>query len=37
MRERAELLGGTLDASPTGTGFRVLLRVPAGDLAGDEA
>ena len=23
MRERAELLGGTLDAAPTGTGFRV--------------
>jgi signal transduction histidine kinase len=33
MRERAELLGGTLDAAPTGTGFRVLLRVPAGDGA----
>jgi signal transduction histidine kinase len=29
MRERAELLGGTLDAAPTGTGFRVLLKVPA--------
>ena len=29
MRERAELLGGTLDAAPTGTGFQVLLRVPA--------
>jgi signal transduction histidine kinase len=29
MRERAELLGGTLDAQPTGTGFRVELRVPA--------
>jgi len=29
MRERAELLGGTLDAASTGTGFRVLLRVPA--------
>lgn len=29
MRERAELLGGSLDASPNGTGFRVLLRVPA--------
>ena len=28
MRERAELLGGTLAAAPTGTGFRVLLRVP---------
>ena len=29
MRERAELLGGTLDAAPTNTGFRVLLKVPA--------
>jgi signal transduction histidine kinase len=29
MRERAELLGGTLDARPTGTGFRVELQVPA--------
>jgi signal transduction histidine kinase len=29
MRERAELLGGTLDAAPTITGFRVLLKVPA--------
>ncbi|GAA4615630.1 histidine kinase [Actinoallomurus liliacearum] len=28
MRERAELIGGTLDASPEGKGFRVLLRVP---------
>ena len=37
MRERAELLGGTLNAAPTGTGFRVLLRVPAGDPAGDGA
>jgi signal transduction histidine kinase len=37
MRERAELLGGTLDAAPTGTGFRVLLRVPAGDPVGDGA
>jgi len=33
MRERAELLGGTLDAAPTSTGFRVLLKVPAGDGA----
>jgi signal transduction histidine kinase len=33
MRERAELLGGTLDAAPTGTGFRVVLTVPAGDRA----
>jgi signal transduction histidine kinase len=37
MRERADLLGGTLDAAPTGTGFRVLLRVPAGDPVGDGA
>lgn len=29
MRERAELLGGTLSAAPTGGGFRVVLRVPA--------
>jgi signal transduction histidine kinase len=29
MRERAELLGGTLEAAPTDTGFRVRLRVPA--------
>jgi signal transduction histidine kinase len=29
MRERAELLGGTLTAGPTGHGFRVELRVPA--------
>jgi len=28
MRERAELLGGTLDASPTAEGFRVTLWVP---------
>jgi signal transduction histidine kinase len=28
MRERAELLGGTLTAGPTGYGFRVQLRVP---------
>jgi signal transduction histidine kinase len=31
MRERAELLGGTLDAAPTDTGFLVRLRVPTGD------
>jgi signal transduction histidine kinase len=30
MRERAELLGGTLTAQPTGTGFRVALFLPAG-------
>ena len=29
MRERAELLGGELIASPTGDGFRVELRLPA--------
>ena len=29
MRERAELLGGTLTAAPTSTGFLVRLRVPA--------
>jgi signal transduction histidine kinase len=29
MRERAELLGGQLTAGPTGTGFQVLLRLPA--------
>jgi signal transduction histidine kinase len=29
MRERAELLGGTLTAGSTGCGFRVVLRVPA--------
>jgi signal transduction histidine kinase len=29
MRERAELLGGSLVAEPTETGFRVLLEVPA--------
>ncbi|WP_370350648.1 sensor histidine kinase [Catenulispora sp. EB89] len=28
MRERAELLGGTLSAGATGGGFRVVLRVP---------
>lgn len=29
MRERAELLGGRLEACPTATGFRVELWVPA--------
>jgi signal transduction histidine kinase len=29
MRERAELLGGELLAEPTGTGFRVELRLPS--------
>jgi signal transduction histidine kinase len=28
MRERAELLGGTLTAGSTGHGFRVDLRIP---------
>jgi signal transduction histidine kinase len=28
MRERAELLGGTLEAGPAGKGFSVLLRMP---------
>ena len=28
MRERAELIGGMLDAGPDGKGFRVLLRLP---------
>lgn len=31
MRERAELLGGTLDARPTPAGFRVELWIPATD------
>jgi signal transduction histidine kinase len=31
MRERAELLGGTLEAGPTETGFLVELQVPTGD------
>ncbi|MBL1100458.1 sensor histidine kinase [Streptomyces coffeae] len=30
MRERAELLGGTLEAGPEGEGFTVRLRVPLG-------
>ncbi|WP_225993481.1 sensor histidine kinase [Actinomadura rudentiformis] len=29
MRERAELIGGSLDTGPQGKGFRVSLRVPA--------
>ncbi|MFG2021635.1 sensor histidine kinase [Actinomadura geliboluensis] len=29
MRERAELIDGTLDTGPDGTGFRVSLQVPA--------
>jgi hypothetical protein len=33
MRERAELLGGTLTAGPTGQGFHVLLWLPTGPAA----
>jgi signal transduction histidine kinase len=29
MRERAELLGGTLTAAPTADGFRVALWIPS--------
>jgi signal transduction histidine kinase len=29
MRERAELIGGYLDAGPTDDGFRVELWIPA--------
>ena len=29
MRERAELLGGSLTAGPTDTGFAVRLKLPA--------
>jgi signal transduction histidine kinase len=29
MRERAELIGGTLESGPVEGGFRVVLRVPA--------
>ena len=32
MRERAELQGGSLTASPTGNGFTVRLRLPAGTV-----
>jgi signal transduction histidine kinase len=34
MRERAELLGGSLTAGPTDLGFGVCLRLPAGGPAG---
>jgi signal transduction histidine kinase len=30
LRERAELLGGTLTAGPLGTGWQITLRVPDG-------
>jgi signal transduction histidine kinase len=36
MRERAEALGGTLQAGPTGDGWRVALRVPASAAPGGE-
>jgi signal transduction histidine kinase len=34
MRERAELIGGSLEAGRSGDGFRVRLRVPLADPAG---
>ncbi len=35
MRERAELLGGTLDAGPVpGGGFRVAARIPIRSMGG---
>jgi hypothetical protein len=34
IRERAELLGGRLEAAPTEQGFRVRLWVPVGDDGG---
>ena len=37
MRERAELLSGTLEAGPAGGGWRVELRLPAPDRAGVES
>jgi signal transduction histidine kinase len=39
MRERAELLGGSLDAGPSDGGWRVELRLPsrAGSAAGVQA
>lgn len=37
MRERAELLGGSLTAGPTDLGFGVRLRLPAGVSAGVSA
>jgi signal transduction histidine kinase len=33
IRERAELLGGSLEAGPVAGGFRVRLRVPAEQAA----
>jgi signal transduction histidine kinase len=33
MRERAESLGGTLEAGPTADGWRVVLRIPSRPLA----
>ena len=37
MRERAEALGGTLQAGPTGEGWRVALRLPREGRPGEEA
>ncbi len=37
LRERAELLGGTLAAGPDGTGWQVTLRVPEARLANGHA
>jgi glycosyltransferase involved in cell wall biosynthesis len=37
MRERAALLGGTLDAAPDGDGFRVRARLPYAGCEGEEA
>jgi signal transduction histidine kinase len=36
LRERAELLGGSLTAAPSGDGFRVVLRLPRSPRACDE-
>jgi signal transduction histidine kinase len=36
MRERAELLGGTLTAEPTGQGFLVVLWLPTGRVPRQE-
>jgi signal transduction histidine kinase len=37
LRERAELLGGTLVAGPHGVGWQVTLRVPEARLANEHA
>jgi signal transduction histidine kinase len=33
MRERAELLGGSLEAGPSGSGFTVTATIPLGERA----